>query len=649
MCGFAGFFAADRMLSGDAMDAITVRMSDTLRHRGPDDRGTWIDPKAGVALGFRRLAIVDLSPEGHQPMVSANQRFVLVFNGEIYNHVALRKELLKAGAPPFRGHSDTEMMLAAFELWGLEHSLERFVGMFSFALWDRHEHTLQLARDRIGEKPLYYGRAGRALVFGSELKALRAFPDFQGEIDREALAYYMRLGYIPAPLSIYRGIEKLPPGTMVTIRDPIVLAKPASYWSASDRHQMGVLTPFHGTATEATDQLEDLLREAVGLQMVADVPLGAFLSGGVDSTTIAALMQVQSRRPVKTFTIGFDEAGFDEARHAKAVAAHLGTEHTELYVTPLEAQEVIPSLPTLYDEPFADSSAIPTFLVSRMARRDVTVSLSGDGGDELFGGYDWYPRSARLWNKVRRVPLGLRRSTARVLAGLVPEEVQSVHRAGRLGRIGQFASRDRLIKMAALLGRSAEPEEVHWALLSTWGGLRSVVLGAKNGNSILSGWESQSRLGDAVSRLILTDMLTYLPGDILTKVDRASMGVSLEARAPFLDHRVVEFALRLPTEWKLRDGSGKWLLRQVLDRYVPRTLIERPKMGFSVPIGTWLRGPLRGWAEELLEERRLRQEGYLDPMSILRKWEEHGVGSRNWTAHLWNVLMFEAWLESSKK
>lgn len=646
MCGFTGFLDFGRQLDADAMTATVLGMANTLRHRGPDDRGTWVDPSAGIALGFRRLAIVDLTAEGHQPMASATGRYVMAFNGEIYNHRELRQELLAAGVSAFRGHSDTEVMLAAFERWGPARCLDRFVGMFAFALWDRSTRTFLLARDRIGEKPLYYGRSGRSLIFGSELKALRAYPGFGGEINREGLALYMRFGYVPAPYSIYQGIYKIPSGTSVTIKDDGSISDPVPYWSAHDFGQTETSPPLPGSDTDAVDQLEARLREAVGQQMVADVPLGAFLSGGIDSSTIVALMQAQSTRPVKTFTIGFDEAGFDEARHAKAVARHLGTEHTELYVTTDTAREVIPSLPEIYDEPFADASAIPTCLVSRLAREHVTVSLSGDGGDELFGGYTWYSRTANVWGKVRRVPRVLRRTSAGVLAGLVGDQARERGWRARSNRIGRSPHRDRLRKLATLLGRSAEPEDVHWFLLSKWCGQSGLVLGAPAVPPVVPGWEPHPGHGNVPARLMLTDLLTYLPDDILVKVDRASMGVGLESRAPFLDHRVVEFALRLPASLKFRGPGGKWLLRQVLDRYVPRSLVDRPKMGFSVPVKAWLQGPLHDWADALLEEKRLRREGFLDPTPIRQKWDEHRSGTRNHEDFLWHALMFQAWLAS---
>lgn len=645
MCGFTGFLAPDHLRrSFEAMGETVLGMTDTLHHRGPDDRGVWVDADAGLALGFRRLAIVDLTPEGHQPMTSAGGRYVLAFNGEVYNHDELRRELTTAHAPPFRGRSDTEVMLAAFEHWGPERALERFVGMFAFALWDRRERTLRLVRDRLGEKPLYYGRVNGALVFGSELKALRAYPGFACDVDREALSLYMRFGYVPAPRSIYQGIFKLPPASCLTIRDGQDLSEPVPYWSAHDAGALGTAAPFEGTESEAVDQLDARLRDAVGLQMVADVPLGAFLSGGVDSSTIVGVMQAQSPRPVKTFTIGFDEAGYDEAHHAAAVARHLGTDHTALYVTAAEAREVIPSLPTLYDEPFADSSAIPTFLVSQLARSQVTVSLSGDGGDELFGGYSWYPRTANVWSKLRRMPSGLRRTTSGVLAGLATGRAFASNRPGAGGRFSRLTSADRLGKLSTLLGRSATPEEVHWSLLSKWDGRPAVVLGTTEPPPSPPSWQANPSVGDVARRLMLTDLLTYLPGDILAKVDRATMGVSLEARAPFLDHRVVEFAWRVPTAMKLRDGVGKWLLRQVLDRYVPRSLIERPKMGFTVPVGAWLRGPLREWAEDLIDDGRLRREGFLNPGPIRRRWNDHLAGRRDWDDALWHVLMFQSWL-----
>lgn len=651
MCGLAGFLDPSRRTGGEELRATVTRMAAALRHRGPDDGGAWVDAEAGIALGHRRLSIVDLSPLGHQPMQSACGRYVTAFNGEIYNHRALRRELEGLGHA-FRGHSDTEVMLAAFVEWGLEAALERFNGMFALALWDRKGRLLHLVRDRLGEKPLYYGWMGRTFLFGSELKALRAHPEFRGEVDRGALALYLRHNYIPTPYSIYRGIRKLPPGTRLTLNgaDAGAAPTPIPYWSFREVSERGVAEPFTGSADEAAAHLDTLLRDAVKLRMEADVPLGAFLSGGIDSSTVVALMQAQGDRPVKTFTIGFHEAAYNEAEDAKAVARHLGTEHTELYVTPGEAMAVIPRLPALYDEPFADSSQIPTFLVSELARRHVTVSLSGDAGDELFGGYNRYFWGRSIWQRIGWMPRGMRGAAARALTVLPPEAWETVFRmTGPVlpGKIKQRSPGDKLHKLAEILAVN-DPETMYLGLVSHWKDPASLAVGASEPPTVLTDRSQWADLPDFTQRMMYLDTVTYLPDDILVKVDRASMGVSLEGRIPFLDHRVVEFAWRLPLSMKVRDGQGKWLLRQVLYGYVPRGLIERPKMGFGVPIDAWLRGPLRDWAESLLAERRLRAEGFLHPRPIREKWAEHLSGRRNWQYHLWDVLMFQAWLESYK-
>jgi len=621
-----------------------------IAHRGPDAQNVWTDAAAGIALGHRRLAIVDLTEAGAQPMTSASGRYVVAYNGEIYNHMELRRQIEAAGrAPSWRGHSDTETLLAAIEAWGLEPALQRCIGMFAIGLWDREERVLTLARDRLGEKPLYYGWQGSGdaavFLFGSELKALRAHPAFQAPIDHDALALYLRHNYIPAPHSIHAGICKLPPGSLLSVslarREPAL----STYWSAIDTATRGARTERLAISpTEAVDELEQLLKSAVAQQMMADVPLGAFLSGGVDSSAIVALMQAQSARPVKTFTIGFHEAGYNEAEHAKAVAQHLGTEHTELYVTAQEAMAVIPRLPALYDEPFADSSQIPTFLVSQLARRHVTVSLSGDAGDELFGGYSRYTATAGLWRKLSAVPVPLRRVAARSITALPPDTWSRM--AGWLpsSRFGQRFG-DRMHKGAGVLA-SRTIDDLYHGLVSHWGDPAAVVLGGREPATLLTGGRPDLAGLDPIERMMALDLVTYLPDDILAKVDRAAMGVSLESRVPLLDHRVVEFAWRLPMACKLRDGVGKWVLRQVLYRHVPQRLIDRPKMGFGVPIDVWLRGPLRDWAEALLAEPRLRREGHFDPAPIRQKWGEHLSGSRNWAYHLWDVLMFQAWLES---
>lgn len=624
-------------------------MTDTLAHRGPDDGGVWEDRRAGVALGNRRLAIVDLSPEGHQPMCSADGRYMLAFNGEIYNYKALLTELEGLGHA-FRGHSDTEVMLAAFTEWGIEGGLARFNGMFAFALWDREERVLHLSRDRLGEKPLYYGWMGGALLFGSELKALRAHPRFRGRVSRDALSLYLRHNYIPAPYTIYEGVHKLPPGTRIVLEEGGASSGPIPYWSAREAAERGVAEPFGGSEDEAIQELDVLVRDSVALRMVADVPLGAFLSGGIDSSTVVSAMQAQSERPVKTFSIGFHEEAYSEAEHAKKVARHLGTEHTELYLTAGETMDVIPRLPHMYDEPFSDSSQIPTHLVSALAREHVTVSLSGDGGDELFGGYKRYLLGRDLWGRIGRVPRPGRRAVGRALAAVPAETLDRrlggrlSHLAGRYGRNGAVG--DKLHKLAGLLSVEG-PEAMYHGMVSHWREPASLVLGATEPPTALTDRSRWADVGDFTHQMMYLDTVSYLPDDILAKVDRASMAVSLEGRVPFLDHRLVEFAWSLPLSMKVRDGQGKWVLRRVLDRYVPRELIERPKMGFGVPVGDWLRGPLRGWAEGLLSEGRLREEGYLDPAPIREKWDEHLSGRRNWQGHLWDVLMFEAWLEAA--
>jgi len=626
-------------------------MADTLRLRGPDDGGAWVDADAGIALGHQRLSIIDLSLEGHQPMHSFCGRYVIAFNGEIYNYQDIRHELEQESqgyAIPWRGHSDTEVALAAISRWGIEAAVRRFVGMFAFALWDRTERVLYLVRDRLGEKPLYYGRMGRSILFGSELKALRAHPDFKGEINRDALALYLRHNCIPAPYSIYRGIYKLPPGTMLAVSDrDAPFPDPVQYWSVREAAEHGLAEPFTGSTEEAIAALDGLLRDAVGLQMVADVPLGVFLSGGIDSSTVVALMQAQSDRPVKTFTIGFNETGYNEAEHAKAVARHLGTEHTEFYVTPEEAMAVIPRLPALYDEPFADSSQIPTFLVSEMARRSVTVSLSGDGGDELFAGYNRYFWGRSIWKRVGWMPQPLRVAAAVALTAVSPQSWDRVFAAAKSllpAKLKQSTPGDKIHKLAEVLAVES-PEAMYRGLASHWKDPASVVLGSSEPPTALTDRRLWSDLPDFTQRMMYLDTVTYLPDDILVKVDRASMGVSLEARIPFLDHRVVEFAWRLPLSMKVRDGQGKWLLRQVLYQYVPKELVGRPKTGFDVPIDAWLRGPLRDWAEDLLGERRLSEERFFDPVPIRDKWNEHLSGARNWQYYLWDVLMFQAWLD----
>ncbi len=644
MCGFTGVLSA-----GSCDENTLVRMITTLHHRGPDNQGVWCDPSSGIGLAFARLSILDLSPAGHQPMVSASGRYIIIFNGEIYNHLAIRAELEREKqAPGWRGHSDTETLLAAFEAWGIEAAIKRTVGMFAFAVWDRHSRRLTLGRDRLGEKPLYYGWQGNTFLFGSELKALKAHPDFNKDIDRSALAAFMRYCYIPAPQSIYQGISKLSPGTLLSLQvgehsEP----RPVPYWSLMDVACKGLQAPFSGSDAEALAGIETRLSEAVSSQQISDVPLGAFLSGGIDSSIIVALMQAQSSNPIHTFTIGFNERSYNEAIHANAVARHLGTDHTEYYVSPEEARSVIPRLPALYDEPFADSSQIPTFLVSQLAKRSVTVSLSGDAGDELFGGYNRY-----LWmRKVQRVPSLIRKLLAGGITALSPAQWDKIYNMvlPLLPRSLQMSLPGvKMHKLAPVLTMGSMGA-IYKQLTSTWTNPGELVSGGHETFDIADKWDTLSDFCPHEHRMMALDLLTYLPDDILCKVDRAAMGVSLETRMPFLDHRVVEFAWQLPLQMKIRDGQGKWILRQLLYKYIPEKLIERPKMGFGVPVDSWLRGPLKEWSEELLNESRLRQGGYLNPAPIRLKWAEHLSGKRNWQYHLWNVLMFQAWLAEQKK
>lgn len=656
MCGLVGFIGGRWSSDSGNMPALLRGMVQCIHHRGPDHSDVWTDDEDRVALAHARLAILDLSPAGNQPMRSPSGRYMIVYNGEIYNHMDLRRQLNEGGATfEWRGHSDTESLLASIEIWGLEESLKRSIGMFAFALWDRQEKALFLGRDRLGEKPLYYGWQGkgaeRTFLFGSELKAMAIHPAFEGEIDRDALILYVRHAYIPAPHSIYSGIAKLKPGCILRLGQGESEPAIHNFWSAAAAAEAGVAHPLRLSPEEAVDELEKLLTDAVGQQMMADVPLGAFLSGGVDSSTIVALMQAQSSRPVKSFSIGFNEEEYNEAKHAKAVAEHLRTDHTEMYVTPREAMEVIPRLPAIYDEPFGDNSQIPTFLVSQLAGRHVTVSLSGDAGDELFGGYNRYKLTAGMWRRLSKVPRPLRQLAARGLTTLSP---------ATWNRIAQIADPllpqsakmalpgDKIHKGAGVLA-SRSVAELYLSLVSLWREPAALVIGGKEPDTPLTGHMPRLESMSEVERMMALDLITYLPDDILAKVDRAAMSVSLETRVPLLNHRVVEFAWRLPLEYKLRDGETKWPLRQILYRHVPKALIERPKMGFGVPVGDWLRGPMRDWAEALLDPQRLAREGYFRPEPVRRLWQAHLDGHVNEQYRLWMVLMFQAWLEAQRE
>ncbi|PAK14623.1 asparagine synthase (glutamine-hydrolyzing) [Burkholderia ubonensis] len=653
MCGIDGFLNS-AAFDEETARATLARMTASLAHRGPDAQGTWLDAQAGIALGHRRLAIVDLSVHGRQPMASVCGRFVLVFNGEIYNHRALRAELERTGrAPAWRGHSDTEVLLAAITAWGVEAALRRATGMFAIALWNRESRVLTLARDRIGEKPLYYGRIGDALVFASELKALRSFPGFDGAIDRDALCLYLRQSSVPAPYTIYRGIRKLPPGTFIQFEHARDTPRVRAYWTLEHAIEAGRAEPFEGTAQEAVGLLDGILRKAVAQQMEADVPLGAFLSGGIDSSAIVALMQAQSTAPVDTFTIGFHEAGYDEAGYAKAVARHLGTRHTELYVTADHALAVVPKLPSIYDEPFSDASQIPTFLVSELTRRHVKVSLSGDGGDELFGGYTRYFLTPRLWRKLHRVPAAVRARIAAALHALRPDHADQLAAVAQSAWSGAEARDtpprigDRLHKLGHVMTADSRIG-LYRLLMSAVHHPERIALAGQEPPTPLdtaSAWPADLTFAEQAMAI---DTLTYLPTDILTKVDRAAMAVSLETRMPFLDHHVVEFAWRLPASVRLPDGRSKVLLRRLLDAYVPASLIDRPKQGFCAPIDHWLRGSLRDWAEALLHPARLREEGFFDAAAVERLWRQHQTGRMNWQHQLWTVLMFQAWLEAQR-
>jgi asparagine synthase (glutamine-hydrolysing) len=628
MCGIAGFILSD---GHDHAEDVLRRMIISLKHRGPDGYGIWIDSTKRVGLAHSRLSIVDLSAAGSQPMISQNFRFTLIFNGEIYNHNALRRLLATSGFSfEWRGNSDTETILNCFTAFGFESTLNLIVGMFAIALWDNQKKTLSLVRDRLGEKPLYWGWQGGSLIFGSELKALKAHPHFEGEIDRNALALLLRHNYIPSPYSIYKGIRKLQAGHFVTIPLSAGSAdvQSSKYWQINDVLQRALTDPFRGSDEKTIDALEAQLEESIKLQMLADVPLGAFLSGGVDSSTVVALMQKNSGQRVRSFAIGFEDPEYNEAEHARNVAQHLGTDHTELYIGAREAIAVIPSLASIYCEPFADSSQIPTYMVSHLAREHVTVALSGDGGDEIFGGYNSYLFMPGLWKRLAWLPLSVRSAIQSVLLHLpLP---------------------DRLAKFREVMA-ARTPQDLYRQILSHWSNPEGLVLGAHEPTTLLNTPKAWPAVDSFEHWMMAMDAQTYMVDDVLTKVDRAAMANSLETRVPLLDHRVVELAWRMPLNMKIRNGQGKWVLRQVLYRHVPKEMIERPKKGFSIPLAAWLRGPLRDWAEALLDEKRLKSEGYMNSRTIRKIWLEHLENKFDHSSRLWGVLMFQAWLEENQR
>ncbi len=650
MCGISGFYNNTKLTFDFAIEKMNIAIS----HRGPDSTGVWQDKNSGIVLGHQRLSILDLSSAGNQPMQSNSGRFVLTYNGEIYNHLEIRRQLAKINSKiNWRGSSDTETLLEAIEFWGIEETLQKIKGMFAFGIWDKKKHILTLARDRMGEKPLYFGWQGKGInqvfLFGSELKALKAHPQFEGEINRDAIALQLRHNYIPDPYSIYKDIYKLLPGHYLQLKEdhlkkdiPLNLK---SYWSSTKNAIYGNQNQLTLSSKDIQRDLEKQLQSSVNQQMISDVPLGAFLSGGIDSSTVVALMQSQSSYPIKTFTIGYTENDYNEAIYAKKIAKHLGTDHTELYVSPKKVMEIIPKLPNIYDEPFSDSSQIPTYLVSQLAKQHVKVALSGDGGDELFCGYNRYTRSEKIWNIFRLIPLPLRKTLASGIELLSPQNWNDILKflttSKFYGKLG-----DKMYKGAKALSTRTS-SELYYVLSSHWQNPTEIVLNSKEPPTFLTEFKPELNGLSNQQQMMALDLITYLPNDNLVKVDRAAMASSLETRVPFLDHKLIEYIWRIPHSLKLRNGQGKWILKKILNQYVPKNLTERPKMGFGIPLNSWLRGPLRDWAESLLNEKRLISEGYLNPKLIRGKWIEHLSGKKNWKSDLWNILMFQAWIDKN--
>ena len=652
MCGISGFYSN----SLSTFDNAIIKMNSAIYHRGPDTNGQWYDKNSGVVLGHQRLSIIDLSKSGNQPMQSNSGRLVLTYNGEIYNHLDIRNELKKVNTNiNWKSNSDTETLLEAIEFWGVAKTLKKIEGMFAFGVWDKKSRCLTLVRDRMGEKPLYYGWQGdgknKVFLFGSELKALKAHPKFIGEINRNAIALQLRYGYIPAPYSIYKDIYKILPGNYLQLTEKSfqnsLLPSSKKYWSFVDAAVSGVKNPLTISKEKIVYELENQLRSSIKKQMISDVPIGAFLSGGIDSSTIVALMQQECNHKLKTFSIGSTEGDYDEAKYAKEVAKHLGTDHTELYISAKQSMAIIPKLSEVYDEPFADSSQIPTFFVSQLAKQKVTVSLSGDGGDELFCGYNRYVISKNFWDRISLLPLSFRKLLAAGIQSISPEKLNNLSKLiPSLKRYSNLG--DKMHKGSAVIDSKSLPE-LYYRLISSWQNPNEVVINGNETGTFLTSLKPDLKELDDQQKMMALDTISYLSENILVKVDRAAMASSLETRVPFLDHKLVEYAWKIPQSLKLKNNQGKWILRQILYKYVPKELIERPKMGFEIPIDIWLRGPLKDWAESLLNKKRLNQEGYLNHKFIYAKWKEHLSGKKNWKNLIWNVLMFQSWLDVNKK